>query len=303
MSDRYINQLNNVDLRLLRVFRKVVESGGLSAAEQELNIGRSTISKHVKDLEERLGFTLALRGRSGFSLTAEGAHIYDATLQLLGAIDSFRIDILELHKQLQGHLNLAFFDKTATNPNANISAAFAKFDDEAPDATLDIHVAPLNEIERGVLDGRFHLGIVPGLRDTSLLEYIPLFTEDMGLFAASNHRLFTAEDKITIKQVMRYKYAGLGYHSPNMKMGQELALQRAATVYDQETIVQLVLSGRYLGYLPNHYAAYWIEKGDMKQVDLDSFKYQCDFFVVVPKQDKHNRLLTCFLAALRAVHG
>ncbi|WP_141104170.1 helix-turn-helix domain-containing protein, partial [Noviherbaspirillum denitrificans] len=46
-----LGQLSDTDMRLLRVFKSVVDCGGMAAAELELNIGISTISKHVKDLE------------------------------------------------------------------------------------------------------------------------------------------------------------------------------------------------------------------------------------------------------------
>lgn len=66
-------QIADIDLRLLRVFRAVVESGGFAAAELELNVGRSVISRHIKDLETRLGLALCRRGRGGFALTPEEA--------------------------------------------------------------------------------------------------------------------------------------------------------------------------------------------------------------------------------------
>jgi hypothetical protein len=78
-----LGQLTDMDLRLLRVFKSVVECGGMAAAELELNIGTSTVSRHVKDLETRLGLVLCRRGRAGFALTAEGQQIYDETLRLL----------------------------------------------------------------------------------------------------------------------------------------------------------------------------------------------------------------------------
>ena len=74
---RALGQLGDMDLRLLRVFKTVVDCGGMAAAELELNIGTSTVSRHVKDLEVRLGLTLCRRGRAGFSLTAEGEQIYE----------------------------------------------------------------------------------------------------------------------------------------------------------------------------------------------------------------------------------
>ena len=70
-----LGQLSDMDLRLLQVFKAVVECGGMSAAELELNIGTSTVSRHMKDLETRLGLTLCRRGRAGFALTAEGQRV------------------------------------------------------------------------------------------------------------------------------------------------------------------------------------------------------------------------------------
>ena len=58
-----LGQLTDMDIRLLRVFKSVVECGGMAAAELELNIGTSTVSRHVKDLETRLGLTLCRRIR------------------------------------------------------------------------------------------------------------------------------------------------------------------------------------------------------------------------------------------------
>ncbi len=40
-----LGQLSDMYLRLLQVFKSVVECGGMSAAELELNIGTSTVSR------------------------------------------------------------------------------------------------------------------------------------------------------------------------------------------------------------------------------------------------------------------
>ena len=47
-----LGQLAAVDVRLLRIFRTIADVGGLSAAELELNIGRSTISRHLVKRED-----------------------------------------------------------------------------------------------------------------------------------------------------------------------------------------------------------------------------------------------------------
>jgi DNA-binding MarR family transcriptional regulator len=82
-----LGQLSDADWRLLRVFLAVVDCGGMTAAELELNISTSTISRHVKDLEARLGLVLCRRGRAGFALTPAGERIVAESRQLLAATE------------------------------------------------------------------------------------------------------------------------------------------------------------------------------------------------------------------------
>ena len=160
-----LGRVMDTDIRLLRVFRIVANCGGLSASELELAIGRSTISKHVSDLEVRLGIKLCNRGRSGFSLTDEGASVLEAIDDLFASIDDFQRRIGDIHRELSGRLRLAFFDQTVTNPKSRLSATITNFDTIAPDVALDVSIEPPNVIEAGVIAGRFDIGIVPIHRD------------------------------------------------------------------------------------------------------------------------------------------
>src|SRR3990167_5687518 len=161
-----LGQLSDMDIRLLRVFKSVVECGGMAAAELELNIGTSTVSRHVKDLETRLGLTLCRRGRAGFALTPEGTQIYQEALRLLAGADAFRASVDEIHRRMGGQLHIAVFDTTASNPKAPLGEAIALFAAQAPEVELHLHVAPINAIERGVIDGQFQVGVIPGHRSS-----------------------------------------------------------------------------------------------------------------------------------------
>ncbi|RBL65418.1 LuxR family transcriptional regulator, partial [Pseudomonas sp. MWU13-2625] len=48
-----LSQVSDFDIRLLRLFKTVVECGSFSAAESVLGISRSAISLHMGDLEKR----------------------------------------------------------------------------------------------------------------------------------------------------------------------------------------------------------------------------------------------------------
>lgn len=102
-------------------------------AELELNIGTSTVSRHVKDLETRLGLRLCRRGRGGFALSTEGNRVYLEILKLLGSVEAFRSGIDDIHQRMGGQLEVAIFDKSVSNPEALIHLAVAKFVAMAPE--------------------------------------------------------------------------------------------------------------------------------------------------------------------------
>ena len=53
-----------MDLQHLRVFREAAKSGGFTRASQELHLSQSTISLHIKRLEDELGSPLFFGPRS-----------------------------------------------------------------------------------------------------------------------------------------------------------------------------------------------------------------------------------------------
>ena len=299
-----LGQLSDLDIRLLRVFRAVVECGGMSAAELELNIGRSTISRHIKDLEIRLGLTLCHRGRAGFALTVEGQEIYDATLRLLAALDHFRAGVDDLHQRLTGTLTLALFDKTVTNGEAHLHDALGLFADRAPEVEIEVYVEALNTIERGILDGQYHVGIVPVHRASTTLEYHSLFTERMDLYCAPGHPLYaTPKRDGDDESIRQHAYCGLGYHSPNMEASHALRIRRRATAYDQEAVATLIRSGRFIGFLPEHYAHYFVEQGQMRRLDNPRFHYDVRYSAIIRHAPKPSRLVQTFVDCLRETHG
>jgi DNA-binding transcriptional LysR family regulator len=302
-----LGQVSDMDLRLLQVFKAVVDCGGMAAAELELNIGTSTVSRHVKDLETRLGLTLCRRGRAGFALTPEGQRVYDETLRLLAAVQGFQGSIDDIHARMGGQLSVAVFDKTASNPAARIADAIAAFTREAPDVELRLHVGSINAIERGVIDGSYQVGIIPTHRSSRSLRYTELFGETMLLYCGKGHPLFgqprKAHDALDWKAVRAWPFAGLGYHSPNMELSHQARLARSATGFDQESIATLVLSGRFLGFLPDHYAEAFERQGRMQAVKPELFRYACQFVSLLRRSPEPSRAALAFQGCLVGVHA
>lgn len=298
-----LSQLSDSDLRLLRIFKAVTDCGGMASAELELNLAMSTISRHVKDLETRLGLVLCRRGRAGFVLTPEGEKVYAAAEQLLAAAETFRGKLNDIHMRMGGDLHVAVFEKTASNPQARIAEAVALFKSKAPQVALHMHVGTITMIERGVMDGQYHLGIVPEHRRSERLTYTPLFNENMCLYAGARHPWFQIEpDQADWAALRAQELAGLGYHSPNMVLSHERQLARAATASDQEAVATLVLSGMYVGFLPDHYAGLFVNAGRMRVVAPGVLNYQCSFSCIHRHSPAPSRVAQAFLDALIESH-
>ncbi|QEQ96663.1 LysR family transcriptional regulator [Neptunomonas concharum] len=294
---KFTGQLSDIDLRMLRIFKVVVECGGFSAAEVELNITRSAISISMSDLEKRLGFTLCQRGRSGFTLTDEGQQVYEYTLELLSSIENFRTQVNTLHTQLIGELNIGITDNLVTMPKMKITNALAALKKQGPGVAINIRMIAPNEIELGVLDGKLHVGVVPTLRSLAGLNYTPLYEEQSKLYCSAGHQLFDQADSnidLNVWDAVAPAYA----QTPEIKTCYQ-QLNATATATDREGIAFLILTGQYIGYLPDHLAERWVSEGKMRAIAPERYGYETFFSVITRKGARSNLVLETYLEQLK----
>ncbi len=133
-----LGQVSDFDIRLLRIFKTIVECGSFSAAESTLGLSRSAISLHMGDLEKRLGMRLCQRGRAGFALTDEGREVYRATQTLLAALEGFRAEVNDLHQHLRGELNIGIINNLVTLPQMRITHALSALKGQGPQVRINI---------------------------------------------------------------------------------------------------------------------------------------------------------------------
>ncbi|MFG6178262.1 LysR family transcriptional regulator [Halomonas sp. THAF12] len=295
-------QPSDADLRLLRIYRKVVECGGFSAAEVELNISRAAISMAMNDLEARLGLRLCQRGRSGFALTDEGAEVYEATLQLQAAVEGFRTRVNGLHAWLKGELNIGITDNLVTMPEMHITDALSALKERGPEVRINIRMIPPSDIELAVLDGRLHTGVIPALKTLPGLEYLSLYEERSQLYCAADHSLFEA-GHVTRERLAECDAVVPAYaQAPEIKALHE-PLRAAASATDREGIAFLILSGRYIGYLPTHYAERWVREGRMRALNPKTWHYLTHYSAITRKGAPPNLVLESYLEELASRIG
>ncbi|WP_409525790.1 LysR family transcriptional regulator [Nitrincola sp. MINF-07-Sa-05] len=293
-------QIADADIRLLRIFKAVVECGGFTAAEVDLNISRAAISSAMADLEQRLSLRLCQRGRSGFSLTDEGREVYAYCLQLLTAMEAFRTQVNSLHAHLKGELNIGITDNLVTMPRMRITHAISALKERGPDIHINIRMTPPSEIEIAVLDGRLHLGVVPVLKPLPGLDYLPLYDETSLLYCCKGHPLFELVDSdLSLKLIEKHDAVVAAYAQTAEVRSQYQALKASASASDREGIAFLILTGRYIGYLPTHYAERWLREGQMRALLPDQLQYITQYAAITRKGARSNLILDSYLELLR----
>lgn len=290
------------DIRELRVFAKVVEAGGFSAAQIELNISQSTISTHMTALEQRLGMRLCKRGRSGFSLTDKGQLIYQASLRLFTALDEFRSEAGAARNCYTGNLTLGIVDNLVNNPSCQLHRVIAKMHELAPEVQISIGVASPAEIERAVLEGRFDLGLGACGRHSPYLSYDDLFDERQVLYCGRDHVLFDHSDKVVLADLKDQQFARRAYMAPDhFPLGVKLPSTAVADL--MESVAVFIMSGRYIGFLPEHFALNWVMQGVMRPLLENQLSYQNPIYLVLRKTEQKKPILSAFLSELSRAHS
>jgi len=87
--------MSNTNFNLYKIFCTVVDSNNYSEASKKLFLTESTISSHIKKLEENLGITLFYRERDGLTLTAEGKTLYDSINEKIKDIEFVENSMIE----------------------------------------------------------------------------------------------------------------------------------------------------------------------------------------------------------------
>jgi DNA-binding transcriptional LysR family regulator len=288
-------QVQDVDLKLLKVFETIVQCGGFGAAQSTLNVSSSRISEYMSQLETRVGVRLCERGRAGFRLTEDGAQLHEAAQRLLGAIDTFHMEAAGLRKQLRGTVRFGVIEATLTDEQSPLLPAIRSFVRVAPEVHLQVVMDTPAAMVQRVLDGRLHLAVAPFEEKVPGLEYRALYHEEQFLYCASPHPLYSCPvGARQSEEIRRSRLAARSYVG-----GRELSLlqigEAAASVDNVEGRAMLILSGNYVGFLPPHYAHAWEQGGLLRRVKPQRLRTQLEVKIIGRRGHQPARTVQSFL--------
>ncbi|UDI90355.1 MULTISPECIES: LysR family transcriptional regulator [unclassified Pseudomonas] len=291
--------LSGLDFKLLKVFKAVVEAGGFSAAQNELNVGLAAISKQISDLEIRIGMRLCTRGREGFHLTEEGRLVYQASIDLFASVDNFRDRLSSAQNELIGDLGVGVIDNTISDDNSPLVAALRKINEHSPKVRFQLQATQLDEVERGVVEGRLVAGIVPVYQKREEFDYYPLYEERSQAYCAVGHPLFDLPaDQIGGNVLQDYECINHRYAIHRDKLNFARYDSYSASATQVEAVALLIKTGRFVGFLPQHYAATLVAAGQFRAVCPELIHFDTPFNLILRHNTVRSPLVKAFAQAL-----
>lgn len=182
-----------MELRQLRYFIAVAESGNFTRAAKRLHVSQPPLSMQIKALEQELGVQLLDRSNRGASLTAAGVAFLE---EVRVALD--RLEVARRRARLagQGEAGCVSVGFVSLADFSILPAALRGFRSGHPLVSVQLHELTTDAQVREIRSGRLDLGIALGPVEEADLSFQPLLSEELILALSSGHA--AAREKGTV---------------------------------------------------------------------------------------------------------
>ena len=174
-----------MDLRQLEVFAGVYELRSFSRTASSLRLTQSTVSEHVRLLEEELGTRLFDRLSRETVPTRAGELLYSYARQMLALRSQARQAVDDFLGQIAGMLLVG----ASTIPGEYVlPAVIGRFRERHPRVAITLQISDSRGIVQAVLDGQVDVGVVGADPANRGLETRALMPDELVLVVPPGHR-------------------------------------------------------------------------------------------------------------------
>ncbi len=177
-----------MSIRKYEVFLKTVDLGNLTRAAQLLGYTQSALSHIIASLEAELGVKLLRRGRSGVSLTEEGAHLLPYFRSICQKNDLMMQKVSELQNLETGTIRIGTFLSVTLHMLPKLIASFRELH---PNIEFELLQGNYEDIANHLSDGRIDFGFMRAPAPESFVEHILVQEKFLAIFPPKREDLPT----------------------------------------------------------------------------------------------------------------
>ena len=179
-----------MDLRQLRYFVTVADSGSISAAAVVLHVAQSAVSRQMLRLEDEVGGELFQRSIAGVELTESGHLLLERARFILREIESATNDVSTFSRGMRGTVRMA---APASAGRALYVPLVQRFHAQFPQVQLELSDSTTDEMLRSLAAGALDLGLVTEVEAREDVGVKPVWREETVLVAPVGNPLCKRE--------------------------------------------------------------------------------------------------------------
>lgn len=175
----------SLELRTIKTFHTIVQSGSFYKAAEILNYSQPTISMRIKQLEQDVGAQLFDRGKK-LKLTRAGRLFHERAGQLLAQYEVLDHTLADIRQGQAGLIQIGISEPTAS---LIFPAVLRGFLNDYPDMSVNVSVDDANTCSRKLLEGAIDFAVC-GEPELILENYFdPFFHDSLNVIVSDRHPL------------------------------------------------------------------------------------------------------------------
>ena len=187
-------------LNSLMTFHEVAKHKSFSKAAEELYISQPAVTKHVRNLELKVGMRLIQRGRGGFALTEAGKTLFKYTQKISSHLMEIEDVLGDLQKDHHGFLKIG---TTESYSRCLMPKLLSGFQTSFPAIKISLDVGNSEDIEKNLSTYRNDLAVIGVTRVSPKFESIPFLKEELVLIVSPKHPL-SKRKSVSLKELEAY---------------------------------------------------------------------------------------------------
>lgn len=176
-----------MDMHHLKVFRAAARTASFTAAGEEVSLSQSTVSLHIKQLEEELGCLLFVRSRKRVALSDAGRSLLPYVDRIFNELKNAEMAVREFSTSQRGRIRLGTGDTPLIYLLPKVLAVYRR---RFPLIEVIVTTGVTELILQELLHGRIDLGIIMSPSDEiASVEAVTLMKEELVVVLAATHPL------------------------------------------------------------------------------------------------------------------
>jgi LysR family transcriptional activator of glutamate synthase operon len=178
--------MNAMDLHQLRVFQAAVKAGGFTRASELLHLSQSTVSQHIKLLEEELGCPLFLRVGKRVQVTEAGRVLLQYAETIFRDLKNAEMAVREMNALKRGTVRLGVGPTTLTYRLPHVLGDYSR---RFPDIELIVLAGTTEFLLEALRSQHLDLAVVMRTAPQPGMAVTPLGREEMIIVINRDHPL------------------------------------------------------------------------------------------------------------------